>query len=106
MVSGGASLVSLLWAQAKILEPLSTPAPSALGPHHRAPAPRQWILLMCLFLLSLPAVTPRFYSSDEIQYFAYLRSIWFDKYLSFENENQNFYDPGYPRTMGFNHTFP
>jgi len=84
---------------------LSSPAHSALRAHHRAPAPRQWILLICLFLLSLPAVTPRIYSSDEIQYFAYLRSIWFDHDLSFENEYQYFYDRGIARSEGFHETF-
>ena len=32
-----------------------------------------WALLTAVFLLSLPAVTVRFYASDEIEYFAYLR---------------------------------
>ena len=60
---------------------------------------------MCLFLLSLPAVTTRIYSSDEIQYFAYLRSLWFDRDLSFENEYQHFYDLGIARSDGFHETF-
>jgi len=58
-----------------------------------------------VFLLSLPAVTPRIYSSDEIQYFAYLRSIWFDRDLSFENEYRYFYDRGVARSDGFHETF-
>jgi hypothetical protein len=66
---------------------------------------RQWILLFCLFLLSLPAVTARIYSSDEIQYFAYLRSLWFDRDLSFENEYRYFYDRGIARSEGFHETF-
>jgi hypothetical protein len=66
---------------------------------------RQWILLVSLFILSLPAVTPRIYSSDEIQYFAYLRSIWFDHDLSFENEYQYFYDRGIGKSEGFHETF-
>jgi hypothetical protein len=66
---------------------------------------RQWVLLFCLFLLSLPAVTPRIYSSDEIQYFAYLRSLWFDRDLSFENEYRYFYDRGVARSQGFHETF-
>jgi hypothetical protein len=66
---------------------------------------RQWILLLCLFLISLPAVTPRIYSSDEIQYFAYLRSPWFDGDLSFENEYRYFYDRGVARSEGFHETF-
>jgi hypothetical protein len=66
---------------------------------------RQWLLLVCLFLVSLPAVTPRIYSSDEIQYFAFLRSVWFDHDLSFENEYQYFYDRGIARSDGFHETF-
>ena len=66
---------------------------------------RQWILLVCLFLLSLPAVTTRIYSSDEIQYFAYLRSLWFDRDLSFENEYRYFYDRGIAQSEGFHETF-
>jgi hypothetical protein len=69
------------------------------------PTRRQWIFLCCLFLLSLPAVTPRIYSSDEIQYFAYLRSIWFDGDLSFDDEYQYFYDRGISRSAGFHETF-
>lgn len=70
-----------------------------------APRPRQWILFVCLFLLSLPAVTTRIYSSDEIQYFAYLRSLWFDHDLSFEDEYRYFYDHGIARSAGFHETF-
>lgn len=65
----------------------------------------QWIVLCGAFLLSLPAVTPRIYSSDEIQYFAYLRSLWFDRDVSFENEYQYFYDRGVARSDGFHETF-
>ena len=70
-----------------------------------APARRQWILLAVVFVLSLPAVTPRLYSSDEIQYFSYLRSMWFDRDLDFENEYQYFYDRGIARSEGFHETF-
>ena len=35
-------------------------------------------------------MTPRIYASDEIQYFSYLRSLWFDRDVSFENEYQLF----------------
>jgi hypothetical protein len=75
------------------------------APHPAGPTRRQWTLLVCLFLLSLPAVTPRIYSSDEIQYFAYLRSAWFDHDLSFENEYRYFYDRGIARSDGFHETF-
>jgi len=66
---------------------------------------RQRLILACLFVLSLPAVTPRIYSSDEIQYFAFLRSLWFDRDLSFENEYRYFYDRGIARSAGFHETF-
>ena len=56
-------------------------------------------------MLSLPAVTPRIYSSDEIQYFAYLRSIAFDRDVSFENEYRYFYDRDIGRSDGFHETF-
>ena len=58
-----------------------------------------------MFLLSLPAVTTRLYASDEIEYFAYLRSVWFDRDLRFENEYRYFYDRGIARDSGFKATF-
>src|SRR5687767_12815330 len=61
--------------------------------------------LIALFLLSLPAVTVRFYASDEIEYFAYLRSMWFDGDLSFDNEYRYFYDRGIARGWRFKETF-
>jgi hypothetical protein len=61
-------------------------------------------LLTLLFLLSLPAVTPRIYASDEVQYFAFLRSLWFDHDVSFENEYRYFYDHGIVATPGFHET--
>jgi len=53
-------------------------------------------LLTLLFLATLPLVTPRLRASDEIEYFAYLHSLVFDRDLSFGNEYQHFYeqDPG------------
>lgn len=74
-------------------------------PSTTGPTRRQWILLVCLFVLSLPAVNPRIYSSDEIQYFAYLRSLWFDRDLSFENEYRYFYDRKISSSEGFHETF-
>ena len=66
---------------------------------------RELAALLAVFALSLPAVTPRIYASDEIQYFAYLRSLWFDHDVSFENEYQYFYDRGVARAEGFHETF-
>jgi hypothetical protein len=58
-----------------------------------------------LFVLSLPAVTPRIYASDEVQYFAYVRSLWFDHDVSFDNEYRHFHDGGVIKTEGFRETF-
>lgn len=61
--------------------------------------------LVALFLLSLPAVTTRFYASDEVEGFAWLHSVIFDHDASFENEYQHFYDTGVVRNAGFHETF-
>jgi hypothetical protein len=66
---------------------------------------RELLLLTAFFVLSLPAVTARLYSSDEVQYFSYLRSLWFDHDVSFENEYQYFYDHQIARTPDFHTTF-
>jgi hypothetical protein len=58
-----------------------------------------------LFAVSLPAVTTRLYSSDEVQYFSYLRSLYVDRDVSFENEYQYFYDHNIARSDGFHETF-
>ena len=55
--------------------------------------------------MSLPAVTTRIYSSDEVQYFSYLRSLYFDRDVSFENEYRAFYDRGVAHSYGFHETF-
>jgi hypothetical protein len=57
-----------------------------------------------LALITLPAVTTRIYASDEVQYFAFLRSLAFDGDLSFQNEYQHFYDAG-AGGAGFRDTF-
>lgn len=66
---------------------------------------RQWLALVLLFVVSLPAVTTRLYAADEIEYFAYLRSVWFDRDLSFENEYRYFYDRDIARAHRFHETF-
>lgn len=58
-----------------------------------------------MFVASLPAVTARIYASDEALYFSYLRSLWFDHDLSFDNEYQHIYDSGMVRTPLFRETF-
>jgi len=66
---------------------------------------RELCVLAAVFVVSLPAVTPRIYSSDEIEYFSYLRSLWFDGDVSFENEYQYFYARDVARAEGFHETF-
>lgn len=48
------------------------------------------IILGLLFLLSLPLVTTRIYASDEVQFFAWIRSWTFDRDVDFENEYRYF----------------
>jgi hypothetical protein len=80
------------------------PRPSGAG--WRAALPRRdLVLLILLFAASLPAVTARLYSSDEVQYFSYLRSLWFDHDVSFENEYRYFYDHAVAQSAGFHETF-
>ena len=66
---------------------------------------REAVFLILLFVASLPAVTARLYSSDEVQYFSYLRSLWFDQDVSFENEYRYFYDHHIAQTPDFYETF-
>lgn len=66
---------------------------------------RKLVLLSLAFLLTLPAVTTRLYSSDEIEHFAWLRSIVFDRDVDFENEYRYFVDTGVTRDPGFHETF-
>jgi hypothetical protein len=66
---------------------------------------RELTALAAAFVLMLPAVTPRIYASDEIQYFSYLRSLWFDHDMSFENEYRHFYERNIGRGENFHATF-
>ena len=66
---------------------------------------REAVLLAVIFIASLPAVTTRLYSSDEVQYYSYLRSLWFDHDVSFENEYRYFYDHHVAQTPDFYDTF-
>ncbi|MDO8836695.1 MAG: hypothetical protein Q7V01_13925 [Vicinamibacterales bacterium] len=70
-----------------------------------APDRRALLLLLLVAALSLPGVTLRIYASDEIQYFAYLRSLWFDRDVSFENEYRHFADSGVAGDGLFRETF-
>jgi len=66
---------------------------------------RELIALSLAFLVTLPAVTARIYASDEVQYFAWLRSWAFDRDVDFENEYRYFYDTGVVHTDLFHETF-
>jgi hypothetical protein len=66
---------------------------------------RELVAVTLGFLLTLPLVTTRIYASDEVQYFAWLRSLAFDRDVDFENEYQYFYDAGVARGTGFHETF-
>ena len=65
---------------------------------------RTLLVLAAIFFLSLPAVTVRIYATDEIQYFSYLRSLWFDHDVSFENEYRYFVETGPGAAPGFSET--
>jgi hypothetical protein len=65
----------------------------------------QLLVLLALFVASLPAVTARLYSSDEVEYFSYLRSLWFDHDVSFDNEYRYFYEHRIAQTPDFHQTF-
>src|SRR3954466_11536304 len=66
---------------------------------------RELLLLLALFIASLPAVTARLYSSDEVEYFSYLRLLWFDHDVSFDNEYRYFYDQRILHTANFRKGF-
>lgn len=69
------------------------------------PSSRSLLILTALFLLSLPLVTTRIYASDEVQFYSYLRSLWFDRDVSFDNEYRHFYESGVVGFDGFRETF-
>src|SRR5215210_2032076 len=66
---------------------------------------REALFLVVLFIASLPAVTTRLYSSDEVEYFSYLRSLWFDHDVSFDNEYRYFYEHRIAQSADSHHTF-
>ena len=57
------------------------------------------------WLLTLPLVTPKIRGADEIEYFAYLRSLVFDRDLEFGNEYRHFYERDPQGLAGFKATF-
>src|SRR5919198_1384186 len=48
------------------------------------------LIILALFLLLLPFSLKRIYASDEVQYYAYLRSVYFDGDLDFRDEYEHF----------------
>lgn len=62
------------------------------------------LILALLFLLSLPLVTTRIYASDEVQFFAWIRSWAFDHDVDFENEYRYFQAGDAGRYKGFSDT--
>ncbi len=62
-------------------------------------------LLVLVFILTLPLVTPRIRGADEIEYFSYLRSLVFDGDLEFGNEYTWFYERDPQGLAGFKATF-
>jgi hypothetical protein len=48
------------------------------------------LLIVALFLALLPLSFPRIYATDEVQYYSYLRSVYFDHDLDFRNEYEHF----------------
>ena len=67
--------------------------------------PRGRRLLVVLFVLTLPLVTPRVRGADEIEYFSYLRSLVFDRDLDFANEYAYFFERDPQGLAGFKATF-
>lgn len=76
----------------------STQGGPATGGRHRA-------ALLVLAALLAPLTTIRLYGSDEIQYFAYLRSVVFDGDLDFSDEYRWFVDRDPKEYAGFAETF-
>lgn len=62
-------------------------------------------LLVALFLLTLPLLTPRIRGADEIECFSYLRSAVFDHDLDFEDEYRWFHARDPDGLRGFKATF-
>jgi len=62
-------------------------------------------LVVLAWLLTLPLVTPKIRGADEIEYFAYLRSMAFDRDLEFGNEYRHFYERDPQGLAGFSATF-
>jgi hypothetical protein len=53
-----------------------------------------YLVILLIFLVLLPLSTPRIYATDEVQYYAYVRSLYFDHDMDFANEYQHFAEAG------------
>jgi hypothetical protein len=57
---------------------------------------RQWdrglLVLLLAFAMLLPLFTPRLYATDSVQYYVYLRSLFFDGDIDFTNEYTRFHE--------------
>ena len=53
---------------------------------------RPLLLLIALFILLAPLATRRIYASDEIKYYAYTHSLFFDGDLDFSNDYLHWYE--------------
>jgi hypothetical protein len=62
-------------------------------------------IVVLAWLVTLPLVTPRIRGADEIEYFAYLRSMAFDRDLEFGNEYARFHARDPEGLAGFAATF-
>jgi hypothetical protein len=61
--------------------------------------------VVAAWLLTLPLVTPGIRGADEIEYFAYLHSMAFDRDLEFGNEYRHFHERDPQGLAGFAATF-
>lgn len=57
-------------------------------------------VLVLIFLVGLPLVTTRVYAVDEVQYFAYARSMWMDGDFDFANDYRGLLEPDAPEWSG------
>lgn len=60
---------------------------------------RELAIFILAFVATVPAVTPRFYASDEVQYYAWLRSAAFDRDVDFDNEYRHFHATVIPTNL-------
>ena len=63
------------------------------------------VVLIALYVLSLPFVTHRITASDAIEYYSYDRSLYFDHDLNFFNDYQGFIDRNPRGLAGFRQPF-